>query len=159
MEPYVSIVSVNDLSLSDDVIPLALQEDATTCQQTKGVMIPQNAGTVIVVEWTVSGALDIDETSLVYGKWSDLLDGAISCMMQPDIDKLSLLTLALDQSAINGMGYFSRNGPYPMESQSGSTLSTMPLATFSYTLTLSASLPNILSNVKKVQPSTLSGRG
>lgn len=119
VEPYASIVSVNDLSLSDDVIPLALREDATTCQRTKGVMIPQNAETV-VVEWTVGGALDMDETSLVYGKWSDLPDGAVSCMTQPDIDKLSVLTSALDQSAINGTGYFSRNGPYPTESQSGS---------------------------------------
>ena len=38
-------------------------------------------------------------------------------------------------------------------------LSTMPLATLSYTVTLSASSPNVLSNVKKVRPLTPSGRG
>jgi hypothetical protein len=37
MESHVSIVSVNNLSLSDVDNPLTLREDTTTCRQTKGV--------------------------------------------------------------------------------------------------------------------------
>jgi hypothetical protein len=75
------------------------------CQRTKSVKVPQNAETV-AVEWTVGGALPwilLDETSLVYGKWSYLLpDGAaVSCMTQPDIEKLSMLTSGSDQLTVN----------------------------------------------------------
>jgi hypothetical protein len=84
-------------------------------------MIPQTA-VAAILEWTVTGALDNDETSLlVYGEWSDLPDdSAINCTKQPRIEKHSMLINASDQSAVNGTGYFSQNSPYPAESQSGS---------------------------------------
>ena len=120
VEPYVSITSVNDLALSDDIIPLAQRVDPTACQRTKGVMIPQNANS-ITVEWTVGGAITVDETSLIYGRWSDLQDEAVSCMAQPNADKLSNLIVATDQTAKNGTGFFSHDGPYPPPSKQTSS--------------------------------------
>jgi hypothetical protein len=117
VEPYVSIISVNDLAVSDDILPLTPRDDRTTCQRTKGVMVPMNVKEVIV-EWTVGGALEIDETSLVYGRWSDVADNDVSCMAQPNTDKLSKLTVAADPSASNGTGFFSKNGPSPLRTDS-----------------------------------------
>ena len=121
VEPYVSITAVNDLELSDDVIPLSPRNDYTTCQRAKGVMVPLNADSV-TVEWTVGGALSIDETSLVYGKWSDLAENAVSCMAQPNDDSLSKLQQATDQSATKGTGYFSSDGPFPPPTNSQSAV-------------------------------------
>lgn len=124
VEPYLSIVSVNDLTLSDDIVPLATNvEDYTTCQRTKGVMISQNADTVHI-EWTVGGALEIDETSLLYGKWSDVSKDAIQCMTQPsDVSKLSNLKTAIGQKT-GGTGYFSKEGPHPPPTESQTSTST-----------------------------------
>jgi len=61
----------------------------------KGVVIPWNAKSA-TVEWTVDGALEIDETSLVYGKWNELSDDAVSCMTQPNVNKLDKLKTATD---------------------------------------------------------------
>jgi len=141
VEPYVSITAVNDLSLSDDMIPLSLREDATACHRTKGVMIPQNAGSV-TVEWTVGGALEIDETSLVYGKWSELSDDAVSCMTQPNVDKLVKLKTATGQSLVNGTGYFSENGPHPLPSDSQTGSGDVLGPVFSATLDVSKYNPH-----------------
>lgn len=138
VEPYVSIISVNELAISDDILPLTLRDDRTTCQRTKGVMVPQNVREV-TVEWTVGGALDIDETSLVYGRWSDMAENDVSCMAQPITENLSKLAVATDLNALNGTGFFSKNGPSPLrtDSQRRSTLGPV----FRATLDVSAYKP------------------
>lgn len=135
VEPYVSITAVNDVELSDDVIPLSPINDYTTCQRSKGVMVPLNADSV-TVEWTVGGALSIDETSLVYGKWSDLSEDSFSCMAQPNVDSLSKLQGAIDQSDRKGTGYFSSDGPFPPPTNS-QTQSTVLGPIFRATLDMS----------------------
>jgi hypothetical protein len=48
VEPCVSITAVNDVEVSDDVIPSSPINDDTTCQRSKGVMVPLNADSVTV---------------------------------------------------------------------------------------------------------------
>lgn len=112
VQPYVDIIGVNDLQISDNVVPLMTRSDRGTCQKIKQVMIPQNAQEV-TVEWTVGGGMTIDETSLWYGKWQDVPEDVISCMSQPPQDVSTFLTKVTPDTAASGTGFFSRNGAHP----------------------------------------------
>ena len=117
VEPYVSVVGVNDLAISDDVVPIADRSDRSNCRMLKNVMVPRNAKEV-TVEWTVGGGMTIDETSLWYGLWQDVDEAAVNCMSQPTNDPSTLLRQAGKQTAVNGTGYFSHSGPHPDSSSS-----------------------------------------
>lgn len=108
VEPYVSIVAVNNLALSDDIVPL-IERNCTTAS--KRVMIPQNIDR-ITVEWTVGGSLDIDETTLWIAKSFPL--GVIDCHSQPSrADIEASFVQALPKGPTGGSGYFSASGPTP----------------------------------------------
>jgi hypothetical protein len=106
VEPYLLFVGVNDLALSTDVLPLTER----SCKRMSAVEVPQSL-TEVSVEWTVGGALEIDETSLYYGNWKDVAE--IGCMSQPPSDASSSLTQGLKQTQTNGTGYFSKFGVSP----------------------------------------------
>ena len=125
VEPYVSIVGVNNLALSDDVVPLTYR-GGRTCQVSKAVMIPANAKQV-EIEWSVGGAIHIDDTKVIYAKWSDVPESELDCLSQP-----TALEGFLNGSAIgtnNGTSYFSSSGshPRPDDSKTGSKPSFGPL--------------------------------
>ncbi len=108
VEPYVSIVAVNDLALSDDIVPL-VERNCTTAS--KRVMIPQNMDR-ITVEWTVGGSLDIDETALWIAK--SFPQGVIDCLSQPSrADVEASFVQVLPIGPTGGSGYFSASGPTP----------------------------------------------
>lgn len=90
VEPYISIVSVENKYLQDDVVPHRKRTDRT-CMKDRAATVPQtgivleNEGTFI--EWTIGGAFRVNETGVLYGKWEDMpasFDGS----MQPTIDDL-----------------------------------------------------------------------
>lgn len=108
VEPYVAIVAVNDLALSDDVVPLVERNCKTA---TKRVMIPQNIDQ-ITVEWSVGGSLDIDETSLWVA--TSFPPGVIDCLAQPSRADIEASFLqVLPNGPTGGSGYFSASGATP----------------------------------------------
>jgi hypothetical protein len=107
VQPYVSIVGVNNLALSDDVVPLT-ERGGQSCQKSKLVMVPSNAAEVHI-EWTVGGAISIDKTEVWFAKWDDV--PKLDCLTQPE--SLTGFTKGTIINASNGTGVFSRAGSYP----------------------------------------------
>jgi hypothetical protein len=108
VEPYVSIVAVNDLALSDDIVPLVERNCGTAA---KRVMVPKNVDQ-ITIEWTVGGALEIDETVLWVSK--TVPDGTIDCLGQPPRETIEASFQRVEPNgATSGSGYFAMKGPSP----------------------------------------------
>jgi hypothetical protein len=108
VEPYVAIVAVNDLALSDDLIPLVERNCKTASKQ---VMIPKNVDQV-TVEWSVGGALEIDETVL----WvtESVPQGILDCRTQPSrADIEAAFKQVIPDGPIAGSGLFAAGGPIP----------------------------------------------
>ena len=80
VQPYVSIKKVNELTLSDDVVPL-VDHSSDSCRKDKAVRVPHNSRKV-VMGWTVGGSLEVNTTQLWYAKWSDIPKN-FNCWMQP----------------------------------------------------------------------------
>ena len=120
VQPYVSIVGVNYLSLSDDVVPLA-KPQGRSCQETKTVMVPGNKKDVLV-RWTVGGSFTIDSTTLYYAKWNEVPEDVLNCIDQPnksDIEKYFKKGEITRIGADSGTGFFSKSGPAPIAIPSG----------------------------------------
>lgn len=108
VEPYVAIVAVNDLALSDDLVPLVERNCKTASKQ---VMIPKNVDQV-TVEWTVGGALEIDETVL----WvtESVPPGILDCLTQPSrADIEASFKQVIPDGLTAGSGFFAARGPNP----------------------------------------------
>jgi len=85
VEPYVSIREVTGLKLEDDVVPGVNPRrygGKSYLQNGAIVYVPKgdgdsgndDGGNSVKVSWTVGGAMDIDETELLYGPWDALPD-------------------------------------------------------------------------------------
>lgn len=122
VEPYVDLVGVNTLVLTDDIVPMT-QRDPKSCMNSKSVMVASNAKHADI-EWTVGGALTIDNTELWYANWDDVSD-EVECWTQPS----STQHLKRAGGSFNGTGYFSAFGsqPSPEESASGMKMTNGPL--------------------------------
>jgi hypothetical protein len=133
VEPYVSVVAVNDLALSDDIVPLVERNCATA---TKRVMIPRNVQQV-TVEWTVGGSLAIDETQI----WVTpaVPDGTLDCVTQPlkEVIEASFKPVTPNGDS-SGLGYFAMHGPYPHPSVSNSDVEPSLGPLFSATIDVAA---------------------
>ena len=111
VEPYVTVVGVNKLALTDDIVPMT-ERKSNSCLDTKAVMVAKNAK-MVDIEWSVGGAMTIDSTELWYAKWDDVA-GEVGCWMQPSsTDKLQRVG-----GATNGTGFFSVQGSYPRPEES-----------------------------------------
>jgi len=131
VQPYLYFVGVNDFAPLLNIVPLA----ETTCKRMNSIRIPQTLNEV-VVEWTVGGALEIDETAIYYGNWSDVVS-QVDCLTQPTKSLESSLVAGTMLTASNGTGYFSRAGasPSPVNTNGDSPLgpvfrATIDLASF-----------------------------
>eukprot|EP00535_Pseudo-nitzschia_heimii_P005123 CAMPEP_0197174272 /NCGR_PEP_ID=MMETSP1423-20130617/868_1 /TAXON_ID=476441 /ORGANISM="Pseudo-nitzschia heimii, Strain UNC1101" /LENGTH=758 /DNA_ID=CAMNT_0042623183 /DNA_START=117 /DNA_END=2393 /DNA_ORIENTATION=- len=130
VEPYVGIVGVNKMALTDDIVPLS-ERNSNNCIDTKAVLVASNAENVDI-EWTVGGALTIDSTELWYGKWDDVSDD-IKCWSQPSDTK----DLKRVGPTFSGTGFFSGEGsePNPEDTSSGMKKTSGPLFRTSVPLT------------------------
>jgi hypothetical protein len=81
VQPYVSVFGINNLTFSDDIVPL-VQTSKEDCQKAKSVAISRQAG-AIIVEWAVGGAIEIEETELWYAKLADVSEDIWDCSKQP----------------------------------------------------------------------------
>lgn len=110
VEPYVSIFKVNELTLSDDVVP-ASEPEESNCRNTKSVMTAKNAKDVLI-QWTVGGGMTVDNTELWYAKRDNINGDQIPCLRQPaDMDGFEKGTII---GTSKGTGYFSQSGPSPL---------------------------------------------
>ena len=125
VEPYVGVVGVNKLALTDDIVPLT-DRAYEGCQKTKAVTVAKNAKHVDI-EWTVGGALTIDDTKLWYAHWDDV-NGDVDCWNQPKSTQ-NLKRAGDDDVLLKGYGYFSKLGsvPSPEDSASGMKMTNGPL--------------------------------
>ena len=123
VQPYVGVVGVNKLILTDDIIPM-MERDSKSCVDTKAVMVARNAEKVDI-EWTVGGAFTIDNTELWYGKWDDV-SNEVECWTQPSSTH-NLKRIVGD--TLKGTGFFSAEGsqPSPENSASGMRMTNGPL--------------------------------
>eukprot|EP00980_Cylindrotheca_fusiformis_P012592 scaffold3084_cov144-Cylindrotheca_fusiformis.AAC.40 len=109
VEPYVSVFAVNQLKLSDDIVPMS-HPKGSNCRGDKSVKIAKNVKEV-VIEWTVGGAMTIDNTELWYAKWDDIKSDHINCLKQPNgTEGFEKGTVT---EATSGTGFFSEAGAYP----------------------------------------------
>jgi hypothetical protein len=114
VQPYVIVQSVNGVPLSDDIVPL-VRRDGTTCQSTKLMAVPQQDDTTsVTIQWTVGGAVTVDETSLHYVKWDTKIETLLDCEEPPDWDQLRpLLHTGTMTSTSTGTTQFgSHNGKF-----------------------------------------------
>jgi hypothetical protein len=109
VEPYVSIVGVNDLAIKDDLPPLSGRGERS-CQKTKAFLVAKNAEEV-QIQFTVGGAMSIDNTEVWFAKWDDIPEDQLDCLSQPtSTDGFTKGTII---GANNGTGFFSRAGSHP----------------------------------------------
>jgi len=106
VEPYAGIVGVNELALTDDIVPMT-SRDPESCFEDKAVMVAGNAESVDI-EWTVGGGLTIKNTKLWYAKLDDVSDN-VKCWTQPT----STQGLERAGKSFSGTGAFSPQGANP----------------------------------------------
>lgn len=110
VEPYVSIFRVNNLALSDDIVPMTDSHDLRGCQKDNSVTVAKNEKNVII-EFTVGGALAIDDVQLFFAKWDDIETNQIDCFGQPkSLDGFVEGTII---GPTTGNGFFSESGSVP----------------------------------------------
>ena len=126
VEPYVAVVGVDELALTDDIVPMTTREP-NSCRDTKAVIVDPNTKTVDI-EWTVGGAMTIDTTELWYGKWDDV-SGEVDCWTQPSAGSTDNLQ-RVEGAVTTGTGYFSAQGSQPRPedvSVTGTNMTNGPL--------------------------------
>lgn len=112
VQPYVFVTGVNDVTLTDDVVPL-MQEQDRSCQNNKGVMVPGDQKDV-VVRWTVGGSFEIDSTELWFAKWDSVPKDVMNCVDQPTKEQVEKYFTKLDLvGPATGTGFFSKSGSSP----------------------------------------------
>merc|ERR1711879_286169 len=70
VEPYVTIQSVGGKALEDDIVPLRRRVNRS-CMKSKAFNVPATKRR-IKIDWTVGGGFSVDNTAVLYAKWSDL---------------------------------------------------------------------------------------
>jgi hypothetical protein len=114
VQPYTAIVAVNQLALSDDVVPLTSRKHKS-CMDNKAVMVAKNAK-VVDVEWTVGGSMTVDNTQLWFAKWDDV-GGEVDCWTHIS-ETTKFLKAKNFKGIVNGTGYFSPSSSYPFAKES-----------------------------------------
>ena len=111
VEPYVSVLGVEELILLDDIVPLT-DRGNHTCTSTKIVTIPKGTSEVEVY-WTVGGSFTVDETRVAYGKWDVAFSELMECSTQPK-DITDLFTESVKLSSIqSGRTRWHNSGASP----------------------------------------------
>lgn len=114
VQPYVGFTGINDVTMSDDVVPLTQEKDRS-CQESKAVMVPGDQQNVMV-RWTVGGAFDIDTTELWFTNWDRVPKGEIHCVDQPSKAQVEKYFTKLDiVGPATGTGFFSASGSVPKD--------------------------------------------
>lgn len=85
VEPYVQIHRVNKRQFYNDYQPLRQLEQDRWCKKTNGRKVRKRKHQKLTMGWKVGGSFLVDETFLLYGRWSDF-PWAMNCIDQMDHD-------------------------------------------------------------------------
>jgi hypothetical protein len=116
VEPYVSIIAIDELTLQDDLPPLRARE-GRTCQR-QPFLIARDAKQ-IEIRFSVGGAMTVNDVSLWFAKWDDIPEDQLDCLSQPSTTDGFLQGEIV--GARNGTGFFSVAGSYPQPSVDGTS--------------------------------------
>ncbi|KAL3937771.1 MAG: hypothetical protein SGBAC_007186 [Bacillariaceae sp.] len=129
VEPYVSILQVNNLSLPHDVIPLSPSSE--DCGTTMAVNANETLDNKLEISFTVGGALSIDQVQLWFASKTDNLVSTASnsseCWKQPTFFELQSFSQGTIAGSNSGSGRFSANGPIPAASTTSGIMTNGPL--------------------------------
>lgn len=115
VEPYVTIVQVNDILLQRDVVPLTWSADCGGSITVDGNSTGITNNNQLTITFSVGGALTIDQVDLWYANKKD--SGAIGdCFKQPTMASLQAFAKATMVGRTRGTGRFSNSGPTPSSS-------------------------------------------
>ena len=107
IEPWTSVRSIAGVELrEEDIIPLSPRLPGA-CQLTRAMTLPSSPLMKnITITWTVGGALTVDETAIMHGKW-DVLDKKIfDCVTKPTKNEIVSHTLLLIYSICQYFMFF-----------------------------------------------------
>lgn len=123
VEPYVSFVAVNEVMLQDDIVPLSVRS-GQICQKRTAFSVAKDA-TTVEVQFTVGGAITIDNVEIWVAKWSDIDTSQLDCLSQPQ--SLDAFTKGTIVGATNGTGFFSVAGSHPAPSDTMAAITNRPV--------------------------------
>lgn len=99
-----------------DPVPLLDPSSGNKCRKWHSVTLPSMFATLsntsaIQIEWTVGGALEVNEVALWYAKWENIPKGTLDCLSQPTNETLDWMHPATILESTKGTGTFSPQGP------------------------------------------------
>ena len=111
VQPYVSIIGVNNVAFSDDAVPSIVR----TCDTISIIVVPMDQ-LEVAVHWTVRGALTINDTQVWAAYASDLsIKDHFDCRSQPNIGDIQSVFTPADLFIDSyGSGNFSSSGTQPV---------------------------------------------
>lgn len=107
VQPYVVVTAVNELVLSDDIVPMEDFSDERLCRSSRMVSVPSSVRR-LVVEWKVGGSISVEATKIWFGKWKDIPQAAAFCSQQPSAKEVeSMMEEGSPLSDMNGTGWLT----------------------------------------------------
>jgi hypothetical protein len=154
VQPYVSIFGINNIAISDDVVPSS-KEPGNLCDTSRIVAVPGALSTVIV-EWTVGGGLDIAQTDLWVAKVNDLPDTSVCSMNLADgFEAVKEAFTKINPLPRAGSGFFSLTGPDPSPQESVSK----PFSILAGHGSVSSAKSNAMGGISNTQTIDSEGNG
>ena len=99
VQPYLSISKVDGQAQKISIVPAAksLQGLESCLDMMKQEIYSTSISQTVSVEWTIGGALEVDETSLVFGKLEDIVSLLLDdlCLVQPTNEQWTKLENAI----------------------------------------------------------------
>jgi hypothetical protein len=118
VQPYVSIFGINNVALSDDLVPSTYHQSGDMCDTSHIVAVP-GALSTIIVEWTVGGGLNITETDLWVAKADEIPSNSVCSMSLNDgFEAVKGIFKKFPLQPQTGSGFFSKAGPNPSPKES-----------------------------------------
>jgi hypothetical protein len=120
VEPYTQILSINGMRLADDMVPTVSRQETddnanrrSLCSDAPRVRVRKrqdadSSSYQFNVTWVVGGAISVDETMILYGRWSEVPVGVMSCGKQINMaDLVSISYQANPLGAKSGQTQFA----------------------------------------------------
>jgi hypothetical protein len=115
VQPYASIIGVNEIAIADDIVPSTPRAD-NLCDTSRALAVSSKSGSAFV-EWTVGGSLNINQTDLWVARSSDFHDySACGLTFDENNEEFSQIFQKVPYWGAGpnaGTGFFSSEGPNP----------------------------------------------
>mmetsp|Transcript_1411 Transcript_1411/g.2591 ORF Transcript_1411/g.2591 Transcript_1411/m.2591 type:complete len:1395 (-) Transcript_1411:931-5115(-) len=111
VEPYVQILDAAGREIRDDVVPLSPRH-YRSAMKTKVMTVPEGTGNT-TIGWTVGGAISVDSTALMVGKWEDLDGTVFDGVSQPTKQQLDDYFASVSHGNDPIVSFSEAQGPGP----------------------------------------------